>query len=74
MAFVTDPVCWMEFDERDAHAQSEWDGETFYFCHPICKRIFDANPTRFIGKKDRKQIQIQKIDFGRDTKPAAKEL
>jgi len=65
----------MEFDERDAAAQSEFDGQAFYFCHPICKKIFDANPLRFVKRTNLKRTSIQKMDFARDEMPtASKEL
>jgi len=65
----------MEFDEQDAAVQSLWGGQTFYFCHPICKKIFDANPSRFVSRKNCMPRKIQKMDFARDDQPAAlKEL
>jgi YHS domain-containing protein len=47
MARVVDPVCGMEFEENVAADKSEWLNRTFYFCHPICKQIFDAKPWYF---------------------------
>jgi YHS domain-containing protein len=46
-----DPVCGMEVDCDTAAAQSEYQGETYYFCCSACKRQFDQNPERFVGKK-----------------------
>jgi len=43
---VPDPVCGMKVDTEKAAAQSEYQGDTFYFCHPGCKRKFDADPVR----------------------------
>ncbi len=48
MALVTDPVCEMEFDERLAAAWSIYGDHTYYFCHPVCKKIFEVDPSRFI--------------------------
>ena len=39
---VIDPICGMQVDPRTAAGQSERDGETFYFCSPMCKERFDA--------------------------------
>lgn len=48
MARVIDPVCGMAFDQRIAAAKSNWLNRTFYFCHPICKQIFDNKPWYFV--------------------------
>ncbi len=39
-----DPVCGMTVDERTAPATSLYQGQTYYFCAPGCKRRFDADP------------------------------
>lgn len=44
-----DPVCGMDVDERSADATSEYQGKTYYFCAPGCKRQFDRDPARFVG-------------------------
>ncbi len=48
MELVIDPVCDMEFDQRTAAALSVYQNRLYYFCHPVCKKIFDADPTRFV--------------------------
>jgi P-type Cu+ transporter len=53
-----DPVCGMEVNTMSAEAQSEWGGQTFYFCSPECKRKFDANPQQYIDDTDRTQSRI----------------
>lgn len=45
---VTDPVCKMTIDEKTAAGTSEYNGKTYYFCAPACKRKFDANPSAFV--------------------------
>ena len=42
-----DPVCGMEVNERSALYKSSFQGETYYFCSPECKREFDMNPSRY---------------------------
>lgn len=76
MARIVDPVCGMAFDENIAADKSEWLNRTFYFCHPICKRIFDAKPWRFVyngnPKIQRGKSKILKPRFRRGAcKPAA---
>ena len=45
---VTDPVCHMTIDENKAAGKSDYNGKTYYFCAPICKTKFDANPKQYI--------------------------
>ncbi|MDR5694563.1 MAG: YHS domain-containing protein [Armatimonadota bacterium] len=46
-----DPVCGMEVEESKAAATSEYKGVTYYFCAPGCKKAFDQNPEKYIGKE-----------------------
>ena len=48
MAMVKDPVCGMEIDSSQAAAQSQYQGQTYYFCSVECKQKFDANPREFL--------------------------
>jgi Cu+-exporting ATPase len=50
-----DPVCKMEVNPMSAEAQSDYEGQTFYFCSTACKRAFDAHPERYIDETDRAQ-------------------
>jgi len=45
-----DPVCQMTVDPKRAAATSEYQGQTYYFCSPGCKRKFDQNPEQYTGK------------------------
>ena len=44
-----DPVCNMEVDEVTAAAKSEYNGTTYYFCAPGCKRAFDKEPEKYLS-------------------------
>jgi Cu+-exporting ATPase len=44
---VTDPVCGMQIDPREAAASEEHDGHTFYFCSAACHAAFLADPHRY---------------------------
>jgi Cu+-exporting ATPase len=46
-----DPVCGMNVVRDKAAGQSEYHGETYYFCCAGCKQQFDHNPERFVGQK-----------------------
>jgi YHS domain-containing protein len=48
MAMMKDPVCGMELDSSQAAAQSQYQGQTYYFCSVECKQKFDANPKQFL--------------------------
>jgi len=43
-----DPVCGMEVDERTATATAEYQGATYYFCVPGCKKAFETEPERYV--------------------------
>jgi YHS domain-containing protein len=43
-----DPVCKMQVEESKAAGTSEYNGKTYYFCAPGCKRKFDANPQEYV--------------------------
>ncbi|MBI2835086.1 MAG: YHS domain-containing protein [Acidobacteria bacterium] len=45
-----DPVCGMDVDEKNAAGQSTYQGQTYYFCSPVCKTRFDQDPQRYVGK------------------------
>lgn len=45
-----DPVCGMEVDEKTAAAKSEYQGQTYYFCSVGCKKAFDKEPQKYVGK------------------------
>lgn len=42
-----DPVCGMDVAEKNAPASSEYEGRTWYFCAPGCKREFESNPEKY---------------------------
>ena len=48
---VTDPVCNMTIEDKDAVAASTYKGTVYYFCSKACKEKFDKNPEAFIGAK-----------------------
>ena len=44
-----DPVCKMEVDEKTAKFTSVYNGKTYYFCAPGCKKAFDEQPEEYVG-------------------------
>jgi Cu+-exporting ATPase len=49
MAQVKDPVCGMMLDSAEAAGQSQYQGQTYYFCSTEEKRQFDANPGKYVA-------------------------
>ena len=49
MAQVKDPVCGMTIDSNTAAGQSQYQGQTYYFCSTDCKQKFDARPSQYVG-------------------------
>jgi len=43
-----DPVCGMTVAPDSAAAYSVYKGKTYYFCAPLCKQRFDADPQPFL--------------------------
>jgi Cu+-exporting ATPase len=48
---VKDPVCGMDIDVATAAGKSEHNGQTYYFCSLGCKKSFDENPEKYLGKE-----------------------
>jgi len=57
-----DPVCGMEVNPESAEAQSEYGGQTFYFCSARCKEAFDREPERYLDDTDRAQARLHRQD------------
>jgi YHS domain-containing protein len=45
-----DPVCEMEVDEKTAVHTTVYEGKTYYFCAPGCKKSFDREPHKYLGQ------------------------
>ena len=46
-----DPVCGMSVDTKTAKHQTDYHGQTYYFCGPSCKTKFLANPAKYLATK-----------------------
>jgi P-type Cu+ transporter len=55
-----DPVCGMEVNPVSAEAQSEYGGQSFYFCSVECKQKFDRNPEQYIDETDRAEARVHR--------------
>ena len=45
-----DLVCGMEVDPKTAAAQTEYKGQTYYFCAPGCKVAFEKDPAKYVNE------------------------
>jgi len=43
-----DPVCGMDVNPEKA-ATAVYEGTTYYFCAPGCRKAFGENPTKYLG-------------------------
>ncbi len=50
MATAIDPICKMEVDTENASGgQSEYQGNSYYFCAQGCKKAFDQDPEKYLS-------------------------
>ena len=50
---VTDPVGGMQVDPQTAQHTAVYEGQTYYFCAPGCKRAFEAEPRKYLDPNDK---------------------
>ncbi len=43
-----DPVCGMDVDPATATQKAEYQGQTYYFCAPGCRKAFEAEPEKYL--------------------------
>lgn len=49
---VKDPVCGMDVDPNTSAGKSDYQGKTYYFCSLGCKKAFDKEPQKYVGKAE----------------------
>lgn len=45
-----DLVCGMDVDPKTATDKSVYQGKTYYFCSPGCKKSFEQDPGKYVSK------------------------
>jgi Cu+-exporting ATPase len=55
LGMVEDPVCGIQLNIATAPAQTEYNGEIYYFCSTGCKEAFEANPEQFLFPEEDQQ-------------------
>ncbi len=53
MAKQRDLVCGMQIEESEAVGQSDYLGQTYYFCSEVCKTKFDEEPKKYINQTEK---------------------
>ena len=46
-----DPVCKMEVVPATAEWKSDYNGKTYYFCAPGCKRSFEKDTEKYLNQE-----------------------
>lgn len=64
---VVDPVCGLQVDPREARFTSTYQGQTYYFTDPDCKRMFDEDPAAYVGAGSLSESEIPKVRTGEQT-------
>ncbi|QBD74811.1 YHS domain-containing protein [Ktedonosporobacter rubrisoli] len=49
---VLDPVCGMTIESSTAARSAEYQGQTYYFCAPGCKKAFEDNPEQYLNQQN----------------------
>jgi YHS domain-containing protein len=47
-AMAKDPMCGMDVDPQTASQRTEYQGQTYYFCAPGCRKAFEAEPQKYL--------------------------
>lgn len=47
-----DSVCGMDVDPKTAAGKSEYQGQIYHFCATGCKKAFDKEPAKYVGKSE----------------------
>ena len=47
-----DPVCGMTVNLQHAAASIQYKGQTYYFCSPLCKTMFEREPEKYIKSEE----------------------
>ncbi|MFW5709343.1 MAG: ATP-binding protein [Chloroflexota bacterium] len=51
MAVMHDPVCGAEIEPQKAYSSTEYAGQRYYFCCPVCRGAFEKDPELYLSDK-----------------------
>jgi Cu+-exporting ATPase len=63
---VTDPVCKMIIEEKDAVGTSTYKGTTYYFCSEVCKEDFEKDPEAYLKATSYELRATSKAEMAKD--------
>lgn len=65
MILERDPVCGQVIKRIEIKDSSVFKGSRYYFCCPICKKMFNENPIAYAdkGEKDFSKIKLQQLNL-----------
>lgn len=46
---AVDPVCGMQLKMQKSTLQSEFRGQTYFFCTAACRKAFDVHPEKYVS-------------------------
>ena len=52
-----DPVCGMSVDPAHAAGSTQYNGKSYYFCHPSCLEKFQKDPEKYLAPKNKEVAQ-----------------
>ncbi len=55
-----DPVCEQAINLTEMKETSVYKGSHYYFCCPICKKLFDEDPAIYA---DKEEMEYTKLNF-----------
>jgi YHS domain-containing protein len=59
MAKAIDPICKMEVDTANPPGgKSDYQGTSYYFCAPGCKRSFDQDPQKYLTQQAQQPVKV----------------
>ncbi len=56
-----DPVCVLTVDEKTAKHVSEYKDETYYFCAPGCKFMFEEEPEFYVSPNRKAFVPMSEV-------------
>src|SRR6185503_3664898 len=74
-AIKIDPVCKMTVAPESAAGHTDYGGNTYYFCSPVCKQKFDQDPESYlaIAKAPSGMVQLTPLTMARLSKDSQTE-
>jgi YHS domain-containing protein len=53
------PVCAIDVDPATTQQKAKYQGETYYFCGPGCRKAFETDPAKFLDPAYKPSMRMQ---------------